>query len=135
MTCLRNILWTCGIKEITKKIADKLIGNHDDYNNNKSKDEKENDDTMDYDVMWMFFNCDEHVSWGSMNPLYNSTVYRKRAGRRALWKKIKDEVAAGNVIISEDKMSDVRQAIIGGDPLVANEFMKYGFIVALDEAA
>ena len=48
---------------------------------------------------------------------------------------IKDEVAAGNVIISEDKMSDVRQAIIGGDPLVANEFMKYGFIVALDEAA
>ena len=125
---MQDISWICGIKkqikEMTKKITDGF----------KDADEKENDD-MDYDVMWMFFNCDENVSWGSMNPLYNSTVYRKRTGRRALWKKIKDEVAAGNVIISEDKMSDVRQAIIGGDPLVANEFMKYGFIVALDEAA
>ena len=132
---MRNILWICGIKEMTKKIADKLKGNHDDnHNNNESKDEKEKDD-MDYDVMWMFFNCDENVSWGSMNPLYNSTVYRKRTGRRALWRKIKNEVAAGNVIIAEEKMGEVRDAIIGGDPLVANEFMKYGFIVAVDEAA
>lgn len=122
---MRNILWICGIEEMTKKITNKL----------KGINEKENDDDMDYDVMWMFFNCDENVSWSSMNPLYNSIVYRKRTGRRALWRKIKDEVAAGNVIIAEEKMSDVRNAIIGGDPLVANEFMKYGFIVALDEAA
>ena len=125
---MQDISWICGIKKQIKKMTKKITDGF------KDADEKENDD-MDYDVMWMFFNCDENVSWGSMNPLYNSTVYRKRAGRRALWKKIKDEVAAGNVIISEDKMSDVRQAIIGGDPLVANEFMKYGFIVALDEAA
>ena len=128
MIYLQDISWICGIKKQIKKMTKKITDGF------KDTDEKENDD-MDYDVMWMFFNCDENVSWGSMNPLYNSTVYRKRTGRRALWKKIKDEVAAGNVIISEDKMSDVRQAIIGGDPLVANEFMKYGFIVALDEAA
>ena len=125
---MQDISWICGIKkqikEITKKITDGF----------KDADEKENDD-MDYDVMWMFFNCDENVSWGSMNPLYNSTVYRKRTGRRALWRKIKNEVAVGNVIIAEEKMSEVRDAIIGGDPLVANEFMKYGFIVAVDEAA
>lgn len=128
MIYLQDISWICGIKkqikEITKKITDGF----------KDADEKENDD-MDYDVMWMFFNCDENVSWGSMNPLYNSTVYRKRTGRRALWRKIKNEVAVGNVIIAEEKMSEVRDAIIGGDPLVANEFMKYGFIVAVDEAA
>ena len=128
MIYLQDISWICGIKKQIKKMTKKITDGF------KDTDEKENDD-MDYDVMWMFFNCDENVSWGSMNPLYNSTVYRKRTGRRALWKKIKDEVAAGNIIISEDKMSDVRQAIIGGDPLVANEFMKYGFIVALDEAA
>lgn len=125
---MQDISWICGIKkqikEMTKKITDGF----------KDADEKENDD-MDYDVMWMFFNCDENVSWGSMNPLYNSTVYRKRTGRRALWRKIKNEVAAGNVIIAEEKMGEVRDAIIGGDPLVANEFMKYGFIVAVDEAA
>ena len=125
---MQDISWICGIKkqikEMTKKITDGF----------KDADEKENDD-MDYDVMWMFFNCDENVSWGSMNPLYNSTVYRKRTGRRALWSKIKNEVAAGNVIIAEEKMGEVRDAIIGGDPLVANEFMKYGFIVAVDEAA
>lgn len=125
---MQDISWICGIKkqikEMTKKITDGF----------KDTDEKENDD-MDYDVMWMFFNCDENVSWGSMNPLYNSTVYRKRTGRRALWRKIKNEVAAGNVIIAEEKMGEVRDAIIGGDPLVANEFMKYGFIVAVDEAA
>ena len=128
MIYLQDISWICGIKkqikEMTKKITDGF----------KDTDEKENDD-MDYDVMWMFFNCDENVSWGSMNPLYNSTVYRKRTGRRALWRKIKNEVAAGNVIIAEEKMGEVRDAIIGGDPLVANEFMKYGFIVAVDEAA
>ena len=125
---MQDISWICGIKkqikEMTKKITDGF----------KDADEKENDD-MDYDVMWMFFNCDENVSWGSMNPLYNSTVYRKRTGRRALWRKIKNEVAAGNVIIAEEKIGEVRDAIIGGDPLVANEFMKYGFIVAVDEAA
>ena len=125
---MQDISWICGIKKQIKEMTKKIIDGF------KDADEKENDD-MDYDVMWMFFNCDENVSWGSMNPLYNSTVYRKRTGRRALWRKIKNEVAAGNVIIAEEKMGEVRDAIIGGDPLVANEFMKYGFIVAVDEAA
>lgn len=125
---MQDISWICGIKKQIKKMTKKITDGF------KDTDEKENDD-MDYDVMWMFFNCDENVSWGSMNPLYNSTVYRKRTGRRALWRKIKNEVAAGNVIIAEEKMGEVRDAIIGGDPLVANEFMKYGFIVAVDEAA
>ena len=125
---MQDISWICGIKKQIKEMTKKITDGFKDAN------EKENDD-MDYDVMWMFFNCDENVSWGSMNPLYNSTVYRKRTGRRALWRKIKNEVAAGNVIIAEEKMGEVRDAIIGGDPLVANEFMKYGFIVAVDEAA
>ena len=128
MIYLQDISWICGIKKQIKKMTKKITDGF------KDTDETETDD-MDYDVMWMFFNCDENVSWGSMNPLYNSTVYRKRTGRRALWRKIKNEVAAGNVIIAEEKMGEVRDAIIGGDPLVANEFMKYGFIVAVDEAA
>lgn len=86
------------------------------------------------DISWMFLNCDEWVSTKSMNPVYNAVVYRKRAGRRALWRKIKAELKNEIIIIEDRDMPKVRKAILEGDPLEANEYMTYGFILALEEA-
>ena len=38
---------------------------------------------MDNGVSYMFFNCDEHASSASMNPICNCIVYRKKAGKKA----------------------------------------------------
>lgn len=83
--------------------------------------------------VWIFFNCDEHCSWSTMNPSYNDIVYRKREGRRLLWKKIKDEYEKNNIQISVDRMSDVRSAVIEGNPTDANKYLKYGFIAEMQE--
>lgn len=90
---------------------------------------------MDPNAIWMFFNCDKEMSAASMNPLYNTEVYRKkRNGRRALWKKIKSEIADKKIIVNKDDMHDIREAIINGDPVDANEYMTYGLIVELTES-
>lgn len=90
---------------------------------------------MDPNAIWMFFNCDKEMSTTSMNPLYNTEVYRKkRNGRRALWKKIKSEIADEKIIVNKDDMHDIREAIINGDPVDANEYMTYGLIVELTES-
>ena len=90
---------------------------------------------MDSNAIWMFFNCDKEMSTASMNPLYNTEVYRKkRHGRRALWKKIKSEIADEKIIVNKDDMHDIREAIINGDPVDANEYMTYGLIVELTES-
>ena len=90
---------------------------------------------MDSNAIWMFFNCDKEMSTESMTPLYNTEVYRKkRNGRRALWKKIKSEIADEKIIVNKDDMHDIREAIINGDPVDANEYMTYGLIVELIES-
>ena len=35
---------------------------------------------------YMYLHCDEWESRASMNPCYDNRMYRKRAGRRAMWK-------------------------------------------------
>lgn len=80
---------------------------------------------------YVFFNCDEFKSVTTMNPLYNAQVFRKRSGRRALWRKIKDEVASGNIIV--DNMSQVRKLIMFEHPEDANDYITYGIIVPMQE--
>ena len=82
---------------------------------------------------YMFFNCDEHKSDSSMNVKYNNIVYRRRNGRRALWKKIKEELAAGFIFIDEQHLSTVRIHILEGNPEDINDFILYGIIVKLEE--
>lgn len=82
---------------------------------------------------YMFFNCDEQKSAASMNVKYNNVVYRCRDGRRALWKKIKEEVAAGRIFIDEQLLSIVRIHILEGNPEDINDLILYGNIVKLDE--
>lgn len=99
----------------------------------------ENVNTMSQDenqsnIMWMFFNCDEHKNYASMNPIYNAVVYRKRAGRRALWKKIKSELESKAIEIPENNLDDVRKAILEGNPMSANIHITYGYIAEMEEA-
>lgn len=90
---------------------------------------------MDNNKVWIFFNCNEHNSWETMNPSYNNVVYRKREGRRLLWKKIKDELEKGSIQIPEEKMTDIRKAILEGNPTDPNEYIKYGYIAEMKENA
>lgn len=82
---------------------------------------------------YMFFNCDEYKSDASMNVRYNNVVYRCRDGRRALWKKIKEELAAGHIFIDERLLSTVRVHVLEGNPENINDFILYGNIVKLEE--
>ena len=88
---------------------------------------------MANNTSYVFFNCDEYKSVTTMNPLYNAQVYRKRSGRRALWRKIKDEVASGNIIV--DNMSQVRKLIMFEHPEDANDYITYGIIVPMQEVS
>lgn len=88
---------------------------------------------MDNNVSWMFFNCDSYTTWASMNPLYNCYVYRKRAGRRALWREIKKQVREENILIDTNDMLKVRNEILFGDPVNATNYMTYGAIIDLEE--
>lgn len=93
-------------------------------------------------VAYMFFNCDEWKGTASMNPLHNNIIYRKRAGRRALWQKIKDEHATGNIIIGDydnvdnmiQSLKQVRDYILNGNPADANNLITYGCILEVEEA-
>lgn len=75
-----------------------------------------------------FFNCDAEKSHASMNPLYETNIYRDtRDSRRKLWKRIKAEVNAGRINV--DNMDKVRDAIINDLPSNANQYIKYGVIL------
>ena len=90
-------------------------------------------DNKSNNKVWIFFNCDEYDSWATMNPSYNNIVYRKREGRRLLWKKIKAEYKKNAIQMSVDRMTDIRSAIIDGNPTDANQYIKYGFIAEMLE--
>lgn len=82
---------------------------------------------------YIFFNCDEHESVASMNPHYNKIAYRDvRDGRRALWDKIKEEMEAERIVISPDSHKAIRQAVLFGNPIEANQHMTFGHIISAD---
>lgn len=82
---------------------------------------------------FMFFNCDENKSPESMNPMYNAEIYRTRDGMRALWRKIKEEVALGTIKIKSEDMKLVRSFILSGDADLVNNCITYGYILKLNE--
>lgn len=88
---------------------------------------------MKNNVSYIFFNCDEWKSTQSMNIKYNDSVYRKRAGLRALWRKVKNELDNGNITIESNDIAKVRQYILSGEPWKANDFIVYGYIGVLNE--
>ncbi|MBR3624477.1 MAG: hypothetical protein IKN43_14145 [Selenomonadaceae bacterium] len=82
---------------------------------------------------YIFFNCDGEKSLASKNIFYNKAVYgRTQLGRKALWKKIQDEMEAKRVVIAEDKVEEARDAVLKGDPMDAAKLMQFGDILEID---
>lgn len=77
-----------------------------------------------------FFNCNESKSPDSMNPLYNQDVYSdSKAGRKALWKKVQEELKAGHIELDGQLEELTKTTILQCDPVDASEDIKYGIIV------
>lgn len=80
----------------------------------------------------IFFNCDEQKSPQSMNIFYNHCAYSDlQEGRTQLMDKIVAENNAGKIIINEEEMKNVKNAVLKGDPAEASQYMKYGYIITL----
>ena len=86
------------------------------------------------DENYMYLHCDEWDRWASMNPCYDNRVYRKRAGRRAMWKVLKDDIENDVVVVNNERLSDIRKAILYGNPEDANDHIVYAHILRLEEA-
>lgn len=83
--------------------------------------------------VFVFFNCDEHKRETSMNIFYNDAVYKDtRISRKRLWQKVKAEVDSGRVKIDSNKLADVEDIILTGDPVDAGKFMQFGTIKAFN---
>ena len=83
---------------------------------------------------FQFYNCDELKTIATMNPYYNTTIYRDlKTSRQLLWKDIKTAVLINkSVQIDSANMELVKDMILNGNPSDANDLMKYGIIVAYE---
>lgn len=115
-------------------IAHVVPVNHNDDKIGKSKQKEEKEENELTDENFMYLHCDEWKSHGSMNPCYDSCIYRKRAGRRAMWRRIKEDVEQNVIQIPEHRIEKVRYMILQGDPCDANDYMTYAYILRLEEA-
>ena len=80
--------------------------------------------------VYVFFNCNDNKDFHSMNIRYNNEVFADSpSGRKALFQKVKDEVAAGRVNVADKKA--VEQDILKGDPTEATNKLQYGDIERL----
>lgn len=69
-----------------------------------------------------------------MNPCYDNHIYRKRAGRRAMWNAVKDDIENDIVEVDEENLPKVRETILKGNPEDANPYILYAHILSLEEA-
>ena len=86
------------------------------------------------DENYMYLHCDKFDRWASMNPCYDNRIYRKRAGRRAMWRALKDDIENDVVVVNDERLSDIRKAILYGNPEDANEHIVYAHILRLEGA-
>lgn len=82
---------------------------------------------------FVFFNCDEYKSEGSMNIFYNRAIYKDgKTSRKALLKKVKTEAIEKRIQISNDNMKTIENLIMEGDPTEASNYIQYGAIKEFD---
>ena len=82
---------------------------------------------------FVFFNCDEGKSEASMNIFYNRTVYKDgKTSRKALLKKVQEELDLKRVQIDEGNMEKVESLILEGDPVEAGNLIRFGAIKSFD---
>lgn len=82
---------------------------------------------------FVFFNCDENKSEGSMNIFYNHTVYKDmKTSRKFLLKKIKEEAIEKRIQISSEHFPTIENLILEGDPTEASQYIQFGAIKEFD---
>ena len=82
---------------------------------------------------FVFFNCDEGKSEGSMNIFYNRAVYKDgKTSRKALLKKIQEELDLKRIQIADGDFEKIENLILEGDPVEAGNYLRFGAIKALD---
>lgn len=86
------------------------------------------------DDNYMYLHCDTWESYASMNPCYDNYIYRKRAGRRAMWKALKNDIENDVVKVDRERLPKIREAILKGNPEDANNYILYAHILRLEEA-
>ena len=83
---------------------------------------------------YLYLHCDEWKSYTSMNPSNDDILYRNRAGRRAMWRKIKEDYENKVIQIPSHRLEKVRFQVLQGDPCDANDYLTYAYIMHLEEA-
>ena len=79
---------------------------------------------------YIFFNCNDNKDAATMNIHYNNEFFADTAaGRKALLKKVEEEVAAGHVNVSDTEA--VKNDILKGEPEKASSKLQYGDIERL----
>ena len=82
---------------------------------------------------FLFFNCDGEKSEKSKNVFYNHEVFRDMGvGRKALWAKIQEELAAGHIQIAEENKAAAQEAVLSGNPVDAGPYIQFGDIFAVE---
>lgn len=80
--------------------------------------------------VYLFLHSDEWKSYSSMNPAENDTVFRDTLkGRAFLWHTIKSEINNNSIECDNNNSDKIRAHILYGNPLDANDFIKYGIIL------
>ena len=80
--------------------------------------------------VYMFFNCNGNKDASSMNVRYNSETFADTAaGRKALLRKVEEEIAAGRISASDSEA--VKTDILKGNPEQASSKLQYGDIECL----
>ena len=79
---------------------------------------------------YIFFNCNDNKDSATMNIHYNNEFFADTAiGRKALLKKVEEEVAVGHVNVSDAEA--VKNDILKGEPEQASSKLQYGDIERL----
>ena len=67
-----------------------------------------------------------------MNPCHDNIIYCGRAGRRALWRAIMDDIT-NDIIEACGNIEEIKNIILYGDPIDVNEGITYTYILQLEE--
>ena len=82
---------------------------------------------------FIFLNCDEEKSPGSMNVSYNNEVFcDAKVGRKALWKKVQQEAKEKRIFVEDGHDALIKESVLNGDPTEATSDLKYGAIVEVE---
>ena len=79
---------------------------------------------------YLFLHCDVWKSYKSMNPVEIDVIFRDtKTSRIALWHTIKAAINDKEVEVDSNDLAKVRDYVINGNPVDANDFINYGVII------